>query len=260
MPIDPRTSLPPYQVGPDQFETDAARMQQALTRYDEGKGLIRGDPRQRPRWLHPLPAEPAPAFRLLQSSPEQLQRLHAFLAAAPLEVEIGSGRGEFILDWAARHPQHHFLAFEVRWKLLQRIARKAAGVGLANLWVSDDDARYDLPRLLAPDSVAACHILFPDPWWKPKHQPRRLFTPPFVAALARLLRPGGLLRVATDVPGYGAHIAQLLHDHPHLHPADPAAIALYAAALPSSRQAFCDEIGRPYTFYYFTKSSLLETP
>lgn len=248
-----RSHLPPYQVGPDEFETDAGRMQQALARYDEGKGLIHGDPRQRPRWLHPLPAEPAPAFRLHQSSPAHLQRLREFLGAAPLEVEIGSGRGEFILDWAARHPQRHFLAFEVRWKLLQRIARKLERAGLANLWLSDDDARYDLPRLLAPGSVAAFHILFPDPWWKPKHQPRRLFTPPFVEALALALQPGGLLRVATDVPGYGQQIAHLLHDHPHLRPAGPAATAPYATALPSSRQAFCDEHGRPYTFYHFTK-------
>lgn len=246
--------LPPYQVGPGQFETDEARLEQAMARYDEGVGLIGGDPRRRPRWLHPLPPEPAPAFRLHESSTEHLARLRAFLDVAPLEIEIGSGRGEFILDWAARHPHHHFLAFEVRWKLLRRIARKAERAGLANLWLSDDDARYDLPRLLAPGSVDVFHILFPDPWWKPKHQARRLFLPPFVDVLALLLRPGGLLRAATDVPGYGEQIESLLNEHPDLEPAGPDIRERFAHAAPSSRQIFCDEIGRPYRYYYYAKA------
>ena len=111
---------PAYRVGPGQFDTDETRLAHALARYDQGKGLIGGDPERRPRWIHPLPAEPAPLFRLLQSSPEQMARLRQFLSGAPLEIEIGSGRGEFIVDWAAQHPVRHFLAFEVRYKLLKR--------------------------------------------------------------------------------------------------------------------------------------------
>ena len=102
-----------YKVGPDEFTVDEARLQRALERYHEGKGLIGGDPRKRPRWLHPLPPEPAHAFRLLQSSPEHIARLKQFLASAPLETEIGSVPGDFILDRAKKHPERHFLAFEV---------------------------------------------------------------------------------------------------------------------------------------------------
>lgn len=250
---------PLYRVGPDAFITDAGRLQQTVTRYDEGKGLIGGDPTRRPQWLHPLPPEPAPAFRLLASSDQHLARLQTFLAEAPLEIEIGSGRGEFILDWAAQHPERHFLAFEVKWKLICRIAARAARQHLSNLWVSDDDARYDLPRLLGPGSVDVFHILFPDPWWKPKHQARRLFIPPFVDVLAQLLRPDGILRVATDVPGYGDHIHSLIASHPDLVLCPPDSesnpAARFAAAAPTSRQAFCDHIGRPYRFLYFVKRS-----
>lgn len=247
-------SHPVYRVGREVFETDANRLEQALTRYDEGKGLIGGDPRRRPRWLHPLPPEPARAFRLHQSSPEHLERLRAFLqAGGPLEIEIGSGRGEFILAWAARHPDRRFLAFEVKWKLMQRLVERAERLGLTNLWVSDDDARYDLPRLLPPASVAVIHILFPDPWWKPKHQSRRLFIPPFIATMAELLQPGGILRVATDVPGYAEFIVAQVTAHPAFSAPQPDLAAAFAEAVPTSRQAFCDAIGRPYQYLYFQR-------
>ncbi len=242
-----------YKVGPDTFTTDQARLQKALERYHEGKGLIGGDPRRRPRWIHPLPPEPAHAFRLMQSSPEHLERLRAFLTSAPLEIEIGSGPGDFILDWAQKHPQRHFLAFEVKWKLVRDMVQRMEQAGIDNLWVSDDDARFDLPRLLQPNRVDVFHILFPDPWWKPKHQARRLFVPPFVDVLALLLKPGGILRVATDVPGYAQAIQQVVEAHPDFLPHNPDLATRFAHAAPTSRQAFCDEIGRPYQFFYFAK-------
>jgi len=233
---------------------DEERLQKAIARYHEGKGLIGGDPHKRPRWLHPLPAEPAPAFRLLQSSPEHLERLGRFLSSAPLEIEIGSGPGAFILDRAAQRPDRHFLAFEVKWKLVRDMTLQAQKRDLNNLWVSDDDARFDLPRLLEPNSVDAFHILFPDPWWKPKHQPRRLFSPPFVDVLALLLKPGGILRAATDVPGYAQVMQQVVEANPDFLPHNPALASRFATAAPTSRQAFCDKIGRPYQFFHFQKT------
>jgi len=244
-----------YKVGPDEFTVDEARLQRALGRYHEGKGLIGGDPRKRPRWLHPLPEEPAPAFRLLQSSPEHIERLKRFLLAAPLEVEIGSGPGDFILDRARKHPDRHFLSFEVKWKLVRDMVLQAQREDIDNLWASDDDARFDLPRLLPPNSVDVFHILFPDPWWKPRHQARRLFVPPFVDVLALLLKPGGILRAATDVPGYAEVMQEVVETHPDFLRHNPDLAAEFADAAPTSRQAFCDKIGRPYQFFYFQKKS-----
>jgi tRNA (guanine-N7-)-methyltransferase len=222
--------------------------------FHEGKGLIGGDPSRRPGGTRPLPEQFPRAFRLLGAAPDKLERLHRFLHDAPLEIEIGSGRGEFILDWAARHPHRRFLAFEVKTKLMLRMAKRAQNRGLENLWVSDDDARYTLPRLLNPASVDVFHILFPDPWWKPKHQARRIFTPPFVDVLALLLRPTGLLRAATDVPGYARHIRELLEAHPDFTGPIPELAERFTAAPPTDRQVFCDEIGRPYEYLYFEKN------
>ena len=247
------SKTPPYRVGREEFETDTARLQAALDRFDEGKGLIGGDPSKRSRWIRPLPEEPAPVFRLHQSSAEHLSRLAIFVEQAPIEIEIGSGHGEFILDWANQHRDRHFIAFEVKWKLMRRTVKRAHHAGLPNLWVSDDDARYDLPRLLEAGSVDVFHVLFPDPWWKPKHQPRRLFVPPVVDIFAGLLRPGGFLRVATDVPGYGDVICDVVEAHPRFQANEPALAEQYANARPTSRQVFCDEVGRPYQYYYFMK-------
>lgn len=250
---------PPYRVGRDAFETDGTRLQKALERYEEGKGLIGGDPSRRPDGSRPLPEQFPRAFRLLGAAPEKRKHLQHFLQEAPLEIEIGSGRGAFILDWAAQHPHRHFLAFEVKTKLMLRIARRAQTRGLENLWVSDDDARYTLPRLLNPASVEVFHILFPDPWWKPKHQARRVFTPPFIDVLAILLRPAGLLRIATDVPGYARHIQEQLEAHPAFAGPVPALAERFAAATPTDRQVFCDEIGRPYEYLYFVKTEPVST-
>lgn len=246
---------PPYRVGRDTFETDDIRLQKALARYDEGKGLIGGDPSRRPTGKQAKPDSQTYSFRLFGSDSEKLERLHQFTAEAPLEIEIGSGRGEFILDRAAGHPARHFLAFEVKTKLMRRIAKRAERQGMENLWVSDDDARYTLPRILDPARVDIFHILFPDPWWKPKHQVRRVFVPPFIDVLAILLRPNGLLRVATDVPGYALHIRELLEAHAEFEYAPPELAQRFASAMPTDRQVFCDEIGRPYEYLYFIKES-----
>lgn len=245
---------PPYRVGRDTFETDEIRLHRALERYDEGKGLIGGDPSRRPSSTKARPDTLTYAFRLFGSGTKKLERLRQFLSEAPLEIEIGSGRGEFILDRAVQHPDRHFVAFEVKTKLMRRIAKRAQRQGLENIWVSDDDARYTLPRLLSPASVDVFHILFPDPWWKPKHQIRRVFIPPFVDVLAILLRPNGLLRAATDVPGYAIHIRELLEVHAEFHYASSEAAERFASATPTDRQVFCDEIGRTYEYLYFTKT------
>ena len=74
---------------------------------------------------------------------------------------------------------------------------------MGDLWLSDDDARFNLPRVVADGRVDIFHILFPDPWWKTQHIDKRLFSPPFVDLLAAKLRPGGLLHFKSDVQEYG---------------------------------------------------------
>ena len=117
----------------------------------------------------------------------------------PVEVEIGPGRGDVLLAFAARQPDRGFFGIERSTGVADAIVARAAALGLHNVRAVGGDARCIVERLVPAASVAAYHIYFPDPWWKRRHFRRRLFTPAFVAALARTLIPGGRLFTATDV-------------------------------------------------------------
>lgn len=133
-----------------------------------------------------------------------------FERAAPLEIEIGAGRGDFILERAAQAPERNFLAIELAATIAQLMAVRAGRSGLTNLKVARMDART-LVNLLLPDaSVDAFHIYFPDPWPKERHIKHRLFTHWFAASLKRKLGARAPLFVATDVAEYAQAIFAML--------------------------------------------------
>jgi tRNA (guanine-N7-)-methyltransferase len=125
-----------------------------------------------------------------------------FGRAAPLELEIGPGRGAFALDHAARHPEIDLVAIESRRSDCELIRARAERRGLHNLTVLQGDARLLIPRLFSPGSLAAVHVQFPDPWWKKRHHKRRMIDTELAAQLRRLLAPGGIVDFRTDVEAY----------------------------------------------------------
>lgn len=135
---------------------------------------------------------------------------------APLIVEIGSGVGEATAALATARPSHDVLALEV-WRpgiasTLERLA--AAEVG--NVRLCAVDAVWALEHLVAPHSLAALWVFFPDPWPKTRHHKRRLVTPSFAALAASRLAPGAEWRLATDWEHYAARIAEVLDAEPLL--------------------------------------------
>jgi len=133
-----------------------------------------------------------------------------FSRAAPLEIEIGAGRGEFIIGRAAAMPQRNFLAVELSVTLAQLLAMRATEAGLDNLRVARMDARPLVNLFLPAECVSAYHIYFPDPWPKARHAKYRLFTPGFLGGLIRTMAPGATLYVATDVAGYAELIFSMI--------------------------------------------------
>lgn len=121
---------------------------------------------------------------------------------APVEVEIGCGDGVFLETWAGRHRSRNFLGLERSPSKARRLAERFAKRSMPNVRTLQGDARCLVSTLVPDASVAAYHVYFPDPWPKRGHAPRRIFTPPFVSALARTLVPGGRLWFATDVATY----------------------------------------------------------
>lgn len=240
--------------------TDAER-QKAHEDWLAGRGLIGGDPRQRPN-SHLLPpwGFNQTFFRTLALDDERGSngtKLRAALASdCRVEVEIGYGRGDFLLDRAARHPQTLFLGYETKIKATRLCLTRVERLALGNLWLSDDDCRFSLPRLLPAGRVDMIHILFPDPWWKDQHRVKRLFSPPFVDLLAAKLRPGGLLFFKSDVAEYGEMVRYLVEGHAAFGPHDPTLAAQIGDYALTHREFWCLQRQRPVYAYYFTRSPL----
>jgi tRNA (guanine-N7-)-methyltransferase len=133
--------------------------------------------------------------------------------------------------------------------MLQRITR----FELDNLWVSDDDVRFNLPLVIEDGRLAAVHILFPDPWWKPQHHVKRLFSPPFVDLLAAKLQRGGLLHFKSDVQEYGELVRYLVEQHAAFLPHDPALAERLGPYAATHREAWCQRNQRPVYAYYFVR-------
>jgi tRNA (guanine-N7-)-methyltransferase len=133
----------------------------------------------------------------------------AFGRRAPLEVEIGSGKARFLIESARANPSHDFLGLERSLSYYRLCRARLARAGLPNARILRADASLFLPALPAR-SVRAFHVYFPDPWPKKKQRKRRLLDGVFLELVADVLEPGGLLRIQTDHPGYGAALTPLL--------------------------------------------------
>ncbi len=132
----------------------------------------------------------------------------------PVEIEVGFGKGLFLLTAAALRPEVNFLGLEIERKYQLFTASRVAKRQLANVRLACADARSFMRDLVPSGSVQALHVFFPDPWWKQRHRKRRLFTPEFVEQCARVLLPGGVLDVVSDVAEYFGDIVALLNRHP----------------------------------------------
>lgn len=121
--------------------------------------------------------------------------------ASEIRIEIGFGDGERLLDQANLNPTVGFIGCE---PFVNGVAKSLAGIedhGLVNIRIHNGDARELLAALPAA-SVAAIELLYPDPWPKRRHRKRRIVSDEFLVAAARVLKPGGELRYATDIDDY----------------------------------------------------------
>jgi len=130
-------------------------------------------------------------------------------------LEIGFGAGEHLLAQAAAHPAHGFIGVEPFLNGVASCLRDLEAAGLSNVRVHQGDAREVLER--CPDGAfTRVYVLFPDPWPKTRHWKRRLIQAGTLAAIARVLAPGGELRFATDWADYAAWTLALLQREPRL--------------------------------------------
>jgi tRNA (guanine-N7-)-methyltransferase len=127
----------------------------------------------------------------------------------PIEIDLGSGDGGFLIGEAQSRPDTNFVGVERLLGRLRKADKKSARLGLENVRLVRIENSYFVEWLAPPDSISAYHIYFPDPWPKKRHHKRRLFNEKFVAALARTLKSGGRVHIATDHADYFAEIQKI---------------------------------------------------
>jgi len=146
----------------------------------------------------------------VQDEPEGLER-------TPRRVlEIGFGRGEFLLAMAGREPETQFIGVEISWKRTLKMARKVARAKLDNVRLVDAAAEQAIQLLFEPESLDAIWINFSDPWPKARHAHRRVIQPGFAGDAAIALKGSGTLFVATDDVPYAHQIDEVLSAEPRL--------------------------------------------
>jgi len=239
-------------------ELTEAEHRQAYADWEAGKGLIGGDPRLRPGSdLLPTWGLDRKFFRCLaldDTRGDNGERWRSAVASdLPMEVEIGFGRGDFLLDRAARFPERLLVGYETKNKATRLMLDRVDRLELGNAWLSDDDCRFNMPLLLPDARVSAFHILFPDPWWKPQHKVKRLFSPPFVRLLAEKLSPGGLLHFKSDVYEYGELVRYLIEQQGQFLPQHEELSSLIGPYAPTHREHWCERHNRPVYAYYFER-------
>jgi tRNA (guanine-N7-)-methyltransferase len=143
-------------------------------------------------------------------SDESFDAPAVFGRAAPLEVEIGSGKARFLIEAARRNPAHDFLGLELSLAYYRICRDRLSRAGLPNARILRADAKRFAPVALAPGSVRAFHVYFPDPWPKKRQRKRRLLDGVGLEGLASRLEPGGVLRIATDHSDYATMMGPLL--------------------------------------------------
>ena len=150
-----------------------------------------------------------PIIYALGSILETIDLATLFERTQPLEVELGSGDGSFLIEHASTHLEHNFIGIERLLGRLRKIEKKARQAKLRNLRAIRIESAYFLRYLLPRHCVSALHIYFPDPWPKRKHQRHRLINETFPALAQQVLVPQGRVYLRTDDRDYFAQMERV---------------------------------------------------
>lgn len=148
--------------------------------------------------------------RVLAELTPPLDLATLFPRRAPLEIEIGSGKGLFLATAAAAAPEHDFLGCELARKYAAHAAARLAKAGLQNACLVQGDALRLFREFLPHETARAVHVYFPDPWWKARHRKRRVLCEPLLRDVERVLQVDGRLHFWTDVQEYFETTLELL--------------------------------------------------
>lgn len=133
-----------------------------------------------------------------------------FGRCAPVHIEIGSGKGTFLVNQAKSQPQNNFLGIEWANKYYRHAVDRVGRWALTNVRVIRTEAAGFLAEFIPDGSIDCFHIYFPDPWPKKRHHKRRFFNQANLEQMLRSLKPDGTIRIATDHAGYFEQIEKVI--------------------------------------------------
>lgn len=128
----------------------------------------------------------------------------------PRAVDLGCGKGRFLLAHAARNPDMRLLGIERKLRRVRKIDRKAVRADLRNIRLLRMEATYAMQYLIPERWMDICYIYFPDPWPKDRHQENRLLSANFMQILDRTLSENGVVHFATDHAPYFEDVCTIL--------------------------------------------------
>ena len=125
-----------------------------------------------------------------------------FGRSAPVEMEVGSGKGTFLLEEAKAFPEKNFFGVEWANKYYKLAVDRMGRWDTANVRLMRTDAAGFIAEHIADESIGVFHLYFPDPWPKKRHNKRRFFCDENLIQLLRILKPDGIINIATDHADY----------------------------------------------------------
>ncbi|MHC5075914.1 MAG: tRNA (guanosine(46)-N7)-methyltransferase TrmB [Planctomycetota bacterium] len=156
-------------------------------------------------------------YPLVSLKPEDLKEKMDFADIfgrfGPVHIEIGSGKGTFLVNQAKAQPQVNFLGIEWANKYYRFAVDRIGRWGLKNVRIIRTDAKELISNHVANNSVDFFHIYFPDPWPKKRHHKRRFFQAVMFDQLLRCLKSKGVIKVATDHSDYFNNIKEILESY-----------------------------------------------
>ncbi|MBC7475912.1 MAG: tRNA (guanosine(46)-N7)-methyltransferase TrmB [Candidatus Sericytochromatia bacterium] len=124
----------------------------------------------------------------------------------PLDIEIGFGKGQFILQKAQLYKDINFIGFEVKDGLVNYVVKAIENLRLSNIYVEKSFADVSIPAKIPNERIRNIYVNFPDPWWKRKHKKRRILHKEFIQSFYNSLEIGGIIYVRTDVKEYSEFV------------------------------------------------------
>ena len=150
------------------------------------------------------------AFKIPEELPKPWNVEKLFGRVAPVELEIGSGKGMFIMKASGLAPQHNFLGIEISTKYARFSAARLIQQNRTNAMMVCGDAALVLQEAIPENTLSAVHVYFPDPWWKRAHRKRRILRAEVLQLIESRLMPEGALHFWTDVEEYFTSTLDLL--------------------------------------------------